>query len=124
MLVNIARLLESLKSLKDDGYKMLIAIVCRDVSEDKENTFELTYVLYSFKLKHKMYVKTFASSVAPSISKIFKSASFEECEIYDLFGIYFENHPDIRRILMGSDWVGHPLRKNYVNNDERLLWRK
>jgi NADH:ubiquinone oxidoreductase subunit C len=54
-----------------------------------------------------------ANPVIPSVSKIWKAAEFYEREVFDLFGIRFENHPDLRRIFLDDDWVGFPLRKDY-----------
>jgi NADH-quinone oxidoreductase subunit C len=49
----------------------------------------------------------------PTVSRVYKTAEWHEREAYDLIGIYFENHPDLRRILLPDDWEGYPLRKNY-----------
>jgi NADH:ubiquinone oxidoreductase subunit C len=57
-----------------------------------------------------------ASPSIPTVSDIWKAAEFYEREIFDLFGIKFENHPDMRRIFLDDDWVGHPLRKDYKDS--------
>jgi NADH-quinone oxidoreductase subunit C len=56
--------------------------------------------------------------VAPSVTSIWKGADWHERETYDLVGIRFEGHPDLRRILLPEDWAGHPLRKDYEYPDE------
>lgn len=78
--------------------------------------FLVVYNLYSIPNKDRLRVKAQVAEADCSIdtvSGIWSSADWLERETYDLFGIPFTNHPDLRRILMTDDWVGHPLRKDY-----------
>ena len=89
------------------------------------NLFELLYRLYSIQQDNYLILKiqlTKNNLFIDSISDIFACANFDEREIYDLFGIKFKNHPNLKRIFMPETWQGYPLRKDYVNNDERLGW--
>ena len=77
--------------------------------------FGVAYLLYSMKNNERLRLKTRigeGESVA-SVESIWKAADWLEREVYDLFGIYFENHPDLRRILLWEGYEGHPLRKDY-----------
>ncbi|MAJ51742.1 MAG: NADH-quinone oxidoreductase subunit C [Flammeovirgaceae bacterium] len=82
------------------------------------NTMELIYNLYSIPFDSHLMVKIKLedreSPIAPTVSDIWKTANWHEREIFDLLGIRFEGHPDLRRILLPSDWEGHPLRKDDV----------
>lgn len=77
----------------------------------------VAYDLYSFDLKHMLAVKVFCARNdphIPSICDLWPAADWQEREAFDLLGIVFDNHPDLRRILCADDWEGHPLRKDYV----------
>lgn len=83
---------------------------------DYKTYFEMVYTLYSVRLNHWLTVKVkldHDSPVIPSVTSVYTSANFEEREVYDLMGIDFINHPDMRRILLPDDFDGHPLRKDY-----------
>ena len=67
-------------------------------------------------------ISTFVKEEAESVSSIFDSAVADEKEIYDLFGINFVGNKELKRLYMPEDWEGYPLRKDYVENDERLSW--
>jgi NADH-quinone oxidoreductase subunit C len=74
------------------------------------------YHLWSFDLRHSFALKVFTSREAPSIPSVcnlWRAANWHEREAYDLLGIDFPGHPDLRRILCADDWVGFPLRKDY-----------
>lgn len=77
--------------------------------------FEVVYLLYSFKLNHRLRLKVNVreGESVPSVESIWKAANWLEREVYDLFGITFENHPDLRRILLWDGYEGHPLRKDF-----------
>ena len=85
------------------------------VDYDDEN-LAVVYNLYSFVHKHKLMIKVLVSKSEPNVktvSNIWTTADWHEREAYDLFGIKFEDHTDLRRILLPDDWEGHPLRKDY-----------
>lgn len=84
------------------------------------NTMEVIYHLTSIPYEHNLAIKVIVERPAdgtppkvPSVSSIWRTADWHERETYDLVGISFENHPDLRRILLPNDWHGHPLRKDY-----------
>ena len=88
-----------------------------------EPHLEVVYHLYSYTLKHHLVLKAklprWRNDQAgelpeiPSVSGVWPIADWHEREAYDLMGIHFQNHPNLRRILCPEDWVGHPLRKDY-----------
>ncbi|MBI3754225.1 MAG: NADH-quinone oxidoreductase subunit C [Deltaproteobacteria bacterium] len=77
--------------------------------------FEVVYHLYSIPKKHRLRlkVKVEEDEVIPSVTSIWKGADWAEREAYDMFGIVFEGHPNLKRIYMPEDWDGYPLRKDY-----------
>jgi len=82
----------------------------------KSRRFTMVYHLYSIPKKERLRLKAPLDEFDPSIDSlvpVWKTANWLEREVFDLFGITFNNHPDLRRILMPADWVGHPLRKDY-----------
>lgn len=88
-------------------------------------TLEVAYNLYSIPYNHHLMLKVELPRnkadepmpEVPTVSHIWRTADWHEREVYDLMGIYFTNHPDLRRILLPADWEGHPLRKDYKNQD-------
>lgn len=89
------------------------------VDEIKANLLSVYYHIESTSLKHKLVLKVTTDRTNPevlSVTGIWKGADWHEREAYDMFGIKFLNHPDLRRILMPYDWeAGYPLRKDYEN---------
>ena len=86
---------------------------------DLNNEFLVVYHLESTRHKHSIVLKVKTSDREnpsfPTISDIWKSAEFYEREVFDLFGIRFENHPDMRRIFLDENWKGYPFRKDYID---------
>jgi len=82
----------------------------------KKNAIELVYHLFSFRHRHGLVLKVELDRASPkvaSVEAVWKTANWFEREVYDLFGVDFPGHPDLRRIMLPDDWVGHPLRKDY-----------
>ncbi len=110
-------ILEVLRYLRDDpelSYDFLADLTAVD-NLGKEPRFEVVYNLYSIEHKHRFRVKVPLAedeSVASCVD-IWKTANWHERETFDMFGINFEGHPDLRRILMPDDYPWHPLRKDF-----------
>jgi NADH-quinone oxidoreductase subunit C len=84
-------------------------------------TIEVVYHLYSYEHRHWIVLKVDVNRdnpIMPSVEGIWKAANWHEREIFDLLGVTFEGHPDLRRLLMPEDWIGHPLRKDFVEPEE------
>lgn len=95
-------------------FKTLVAITATDYPE-KLNRFEITYFLLSYKLNFRITLKVVTSDIMPinSVYKIYPSAIWYEREIWDLFGVFFSNNPDLRRILTDYGFEGYPFRKDF-----------
>ena len=110
-------ILEVLQYLKQSlQFNLLTDVTAVDYLGKQDPRFMAVYNLYSIPNKDRLRVKAPVADDdcrIDSVSDIWKSAIFLEREVYDLMGIVFTNHPDLRRILMTDDWVGHPLRKDY-----------
>jgi NADH-quinone oxidoreductase subunit C len=88
-----------------------------------EPRFELVYHLHSIERNERLRLKCRISGADPvmdSVTGVWRSANWYEREVFDLFGVRFLNHPDLRRILMPDEWEGHPLRKDYPITGTRV----
>lgn len=115
---NLVEILNYLKNTPEFDFDMLTSII----AVDKIDYIELIYQLYSSKNNNSAEVVFSAYGHAPSVISVYKSAYFDECEIYDLFGVNFSENENLKRLFMPESWIGHPLLKNYKLNDERLVW--
>ena len=107
-------IIQFLKSHDDCKFKQLIEVAGVDYPEE-EKRFNLVYLLLSHEnnLRIKIKISFGISKKIPSIVKIFPSANWMEREVFDMYGIEFENHPDLRRILTDYNFEGYPLRKDF-----------
>jgi NADH-quinone oxidoreductase subunit C len=118
IVVSREELLDRLRELRSDeelSYDFLSDVTAADWP-DREPRFWVAYHLSSSAHRHRVRVKVGLPSddaLVPSVVGLFPTADWFEREVFDLFGIRFDGHPDLRRILMPDDWDGHPLRKDY-----------
>jgi len=114
--VNAEEYKEVITNIKNDGYEMMVDLTAVDWYRKKEPRFELVVQFLSISKNSRKTVKVKINDEnlkIQTITDLYPGANFYEREVFDMFGIEFENHPDMTRILMPDDWVGHPLRKNY-----------
>jgi NADH-quinone oxidoreductase subunit C len=120
------RITELLRLLRDDPeleFEMLTDVTAVDYVGEVPR-FEVVYHLYSVAKNHRVRIKARVSEEAPEIESavaVWPSANWMEREIWDLYGIRFRNHPDLRRILLYEQFEGHPLRKDYPKEKRQPL---
>ncbi len=86
--------------------------------------FDVVYHLYSLEKNHRVRLKVGVDEdeSVPSVTAVWSNSNWFEREVFDMFGIRFDNHPDLRRILMPDDWEGHPLRKDFPLTREEVMF--
>ena len=110
------------------GFDVLMDLTAVDYSRfpgrEDGPRFEVVYHLYSLRHNHRLRLKTRVGeddAVVPTASRLWPIANWLEREVWDMFGIRFEGHPDLRRLLLYEEFVGHPLRKDYPINRRQPL---
>lgn len=90
----------------------------------REKRFDIVLNMYSFEKNERLRLKAHASADerVPSVQGIWSTANWMEREVYDMFGVVFEGHPDLKRILLPDEWQGHPLRKDYDILTQDTAW--
>jgi NADH-quinone oxidoreductase subunit C len=120
----IVEILALLQANSETAYDLVSDILGNDLlGFGREPRFEVIYSLYSLKTTRRIVVKALVGeddAAIDSVGDIYPAALWPEREIFDMFGIMFHNHPDLRRILMPDDWVGHPLRKDFPLGGEEV----
>ena len=125
VIVDAAQILEVCRSFKDQGFERLATVTAVD-RHPGEPRFEVVYHLHSIARNERLRLKCRLSSAAAeidSVVSVWRSANWYEREVFDLFGIGFRGHPDLRRIMMPEDWDGHPLRKDYPIDGGRYSYQ-
>ena len=111
MLLKVAKVLKENEKLKFNQFIDLTAVDY----PNKKNRFEMVYILLSVEFNFRIIIKFFINEneSVDSITNLFPAANWYEREVWDLFGIAFNNHPDLRRLLTDYGFIGHPLRKDF-----------
>jgi NADH-quinone oxidoreductase subunit C len=122
-IVGIAKLLRDNTETNYSYLSDITAVDLLDVMADDAPRFEIIYNLYSMGTFQRLRLKAQVDEDDPAIDtveSVWPCANWNEREVYDMFGITFNNHSDLRRILMPDDWVGHPLRKDFPIGGEEV----
>lgn len=112
------------QKLKEAGFDYCLFVTASDYI--KENRFEMVYALSNFQHGREVALVADVNRAEPAIdtvSDLWPTAEWHEREVFDLFGIKFNNHGDLRRILLDDSWVGHPLRKDYTDDLHEMVKR-
>ena len=126
--VPVSQLVDICQFLRNDERLFFDLLACITAIDNgpQVNTMEIVYNLTSIPYEHDLMLKVviprMASNaklpVVPSVAHVWRTADWHEREAFDLVGIQFEGHPDLRRILLPTDWVGHPLRTDYQEEEQ------
>lgn len=117
IIVPIDQLSAVMQTLRDHAeLKFDLFVAHTAIDRIEENRFELIYILSSTMHGSNIYVTAYVgreNPVAPSMVPLWPIAEWQEREAYDLIGVLYDNHPDLRRVFLEDDWIGFPLRKDY-----------
>tara|TARA_B100001750_G_C15515630_1_gene606892 strand:- start:1122 stop:1532 length:411 start_codon:yes stop_codon:yes gene_type:complete len=114
--IQIQDLHSKVEELHNEGYEMLVDLTVVDWYRKRDLRFELVVNLLSLSKQRRIRILSAFPDGNPecrSLTDIYPGSNFYEREAFDMYGIMFEGHPDLTRILMPDDWVGHPLRKDF-----------
>jgi NADH-quinone oxidoreductase subunit C len=116
--INVARdqivaICDFLKADEKTPFNYLCDLTCVHYPEKKSAPFEVVYNLYSIPANERVRLKLQTSDAVDSVTSVWPAANWLEREVFDLFGVHFNGHPDLRRLLLPPDWEGHPLRKDF-----------
>ncbi|MBI4536927.1 MAG: NADH-quinone oxidoreductase subunit C [candidate division NC10 bacterium] len=131
IVLRAAALVAACRFLRDDPelqFDFLSSVTGVDRQQLPENSprLEVVYHLYSLHTKRRVRLKVRVDDgeAVPSLTEVWPTANWHEREVFDMFGVPFTGHPDLRRILMPEDWEGHPLRKDYPVEATPKWWEE
>ncbi|MBN1537485.1 MAG: NADH-quinone oxidoreductase subunit C [Anaerolineales bacterium] len=126
VVVRPAHIVDICRLLRDElGFEMLEDETAVDYWPEESPRFHIIYQIYSYQHNTRICLRVPLNGNAPSlptIETIYPNANWHEREIWDFFGIHFEGHSDLRRILMPHDWEGYPMRKDYPLGYEEVMF--
>jgi NADH-quinone oxidoreductase subunit C len=114
---HLLALMRQIKNNKQLAFDMLILYTAVDWI--KQDVIELIYQLFSARYHYKLRVLVTVprdNPVVPTLAPLWRIAEWQEREVYDMFGVLYDNHPDLRRLLLEDEWQGFPLRKDYQDD--------
>ena len=126
MVVDATVVTDVLKLLREDeGFDYLVDLTAVHYPK-REQQFDVVWILYSFPRNERIRVKTLIKDgdKVPTSTAMWTTANWLEREVFDMFGIQFDGHPELKRILLPEDWKGHPLRKEYGIIQQDTEWVK
>jgi NADH-quinone oxidoreductase subunit C len=122
--VDRARLVEISLYLRDEEKFDMLSCLTADDWPKREKRFDVVLELYSFPKNERLRLKVHAADAeeVPSVVSVWPSANWQEREVFDMFGIIFSGHPELKRILLPDEWQGYPLRKDYDILQQDTAW--
>ena len=111
--VRIVEICDFLKRDQETPFDYLSDLTCVHYPDRRAAPFEIVYNLFSISSNERIRLKVRTSEAVESVTSVWPAANWLEREVFDLFGVRFSNHPDLRRLLLPPDWEGHPLRKDF-----------
>jgi len=120
----IVEICDFLKRDQDTPFNYLSDLTCVHYPDRWDAPFEMVYNLFSIETNERIRLKVRTSETVESVTGVWPAANWLEREVFDLFGIRFSNHPDLRRLLLPPDWDGHPMRKDYPLEFIENAWTK
>ena len=111
--LRIVEVCDYLKGDAEVSFNYLSDLTCTHYPDRREAPFEMVYNLFSIDSNERVRLKVRIKESVDSVTGVWPAANWLEREVFDLFGVNFKNHPDLRRLLLPPDWEGYPLRKDY-----------